>query len=649
VADNFRFVQNQATTLYGAGASAGDATLKLQSFTMNDGTPLTMAAHFGTIGFGTIEPGSASQEEQIAFTGITQNADGTATLTGVVNVGDVYPYTQTAGLAKNHPGGVTFVVSLTAGFLDKMTSKADDETIDGSWEFTKKVQMDAGSDQGSQLITNVKDPVSAQDAATKAYVLSIVSGGAVTFDQNVISGTSGEALAVGNIVYFKESDQRWWKTDADAFATADQVKIGIVQTVAGGAGVQTNILIGGLDKTQAGLVAGTKYYLSGTAAALTATPGVISRFIGWAVTATTLLVAIDELPTNCITGLSGAALTVGQVVYLKESDGRWYVAKADALSTSVGLKIGICQVAAGGAGVVTIIRIAGVDKTQTGLTAGTRYYISSSTGGALASTAQTFPRLVGVATSTNELLMTASDEDSVTVHGQQIYGASSGGTDTYAVTLPSAPIGYYAGMTVRFKADVGNTGAATLNVNGLGAVAIKKNVSDDLATGDIRAGAIVVVVHDGTNFQMVAPDKLFIQNEVNIYPLAVWAPIGKVAPSGHVVTDYGTFGGATTLPASEPPGLLIPFAGTVKTLYALAGQAGGTGSTMTIKVRKNASDTTMTVSFSGGVTSLQTDSAHPFTVAVGDLLTFSAAFNDNSTGSDYNLSAVSLLIVPTQP
>ena len=91
----------------------------------------------------------------------------------------------------------------------------------------------------------------------------------------------------------------------------------------------------------------------------------------------------------------------------------------------------------------------------------------------------------------------------VSTSGEEIYAASSGGTDTYAITLAPIPTAYTTGMVVRFKADVANTGAATLNVNSLGAKTIKKNVTDDLDTNDILANQVITVIYDGTNFLMM--------------------------------------------------------------------------------------------------------------------------------------------------
>jgi hypothetical protein len=90
-----------------------------------------------------------------------------------------------------------------------------------------------------------------------------------------------------------------------------------------------------------------------------------------------------------------------------------------------------------------------------------------------------------------------------------IYAEDGGSSDDYAISLDPAPSEYVAGMLVSFKANTANTGAATLNVNSLGAKAIKKNHDEDLATGDIEAGQVVTVVYDGTNFQLqsVSPAK----------------------------------------------------------------------------------------------------------------------------------------------
>jgi len=91
-------------------------------------------------------------------------------------------------------------------------------------------------------------------------------------------------------------------------------------------------------------------------------------------------------------------------------------------------------------------------------------------------------------------------------------------SDAYAITLLSAPVAYQAGQQFKFKANTANTGACSLNVNGLGAVTIKKNNDQDTVTGDIEAGSIVTVVHDGTNFQMLSADANLTGAEIAFTP-----------------------------------------------------------------------------------------------------------------------------------
>lgn len=83
----------------------------------------------------------------------------------------------------------------------------------------------------------------------------------------------------------------------------------------------------------------------------------------------------------------------------------------------------------------------------------------------------------------------------------------AGANDTYVIALTFRLLSYMVGQSLWFKANTANTGAATLNVNGLGAKTIKKvagGITTDLATNDIRAGQWVHVVYDGTNFQMLS-------------------------------------------------------------------------------------------------------------------------------------------------
>jgi hypothetical protein len=95
----------------------------------------------------------------------------------------------------------------------------------------------------------------------------------------------------------------------------------------------------------------------------------------------------------------------------------------------------------------------------------------------------------------------------IRVGGTPDYCADAGSTDAYACSLSPAIAAYTNGASYRFKANTANTGAATLALNGLTATAIVKytgGVASALADNDIRAGQIVTVVYDGTNFQLAS-------------------------------------------------------------------------------------------------------------------------------------------------
>ncbi len=399
MADNFKFAQLQPFTLAGSGVSIGDSTVALSSFKTIDGVNLAMT-DFGDVGFGTIDPGNGTSEEQISFTGVTQNANGTATLTGVKTVLFTAPYTQTPNLAKSHAGGSIFVISNTAGFYNELTAKDDDETITGQWTFTdpKIPQMDVYS-----------PPVSDVQLATKKYVDDTAAGGSVSVVATIVPATAGETISAGQAVYFDETDNEWKLTDANTATTVNNVLLGIAQ----GAGTNGNAISGGVllfgqDTKQSGLTQGDKLYLSDTAGAISNTPGTIEVEIGVAITATTMDFSprFASIPT---------------------------AAEKDALVGNGGT-----------------VGSSNTYVTQTGYQEGT-----------------------------------------------ETFGASSSGNDTYAVTLSPAPSAYTNGMRVWLRPDTSNTGACTLNVNGLGAVNIKIS-GDDPQTNSIIAGQTYCFVYNST-------------------------------------------------------------------------------------------------------------------------------------------------------
>lgn len=130
-------VSTNTYVLAGSGISSSATTITLTSFTAPvSGIPYTMA-NFGdgasAKGYLTIEPGSRTRQETVSFTGITQNSDGTATLTGVSRgLLPFEPYTASSTYAVAHNGGSQVVVSNPPQLYDAIYDYVDSAVVAGA-------------------------------------------------------------------------------------------------------------------------------------------------------------------------------------------------------------------------------------------------------------------------------------------------------------------------------------------------------------------------------------------------------------------------------------------------------------------------------------------------------------------------------------
>jgi len=85
------------------------------------------------------------------------------------------------------------------------------------------------------------------------------------------------------------------------------------------------------------------------------------------------------------------------------------------------------------------------------------------------------------------------------------YGVTTGGTTAYLITLSPVPSALVDGMGISAKINATNTGAATINPNGLGAKTIKNPDGTDMIAGDLQAGGIYSLKYNSTttNFILV--------------------------------------------------------------------------------------------------------------------------------------------------
>ncbi len=83
------------------------------------------------------------------------------------------------------------------------------------------------------------------------------------------------------------------------------------------------------------------------------------------------------------------------------------------------------------------------------------------------------------------------------------YVAISGTNTLTGTTTTTYPGVYAAGQAVEFVAANTNSGAVTININSLGAVALTKRGSTALAAGNLVAGTGYRALYDGTQFEVI--------------------------------------------------------------------------------------------------------------------------------------------------
>lgn len=199
--------------------------------------------------------------------------------------------------------------------------------------------------------------------------------------------------------------------------------------------------------------------------------------------------------------------------------------------------------------------------------------------------------------------------------------------NVYAVTVPVGLTGYVAGMTVLLRPNNTNTGASTLNVNGLGPVAIRPFTgSDDIPAGSIVANELATLIYDDDA-------NVFRFTNIGAKGDNGWSPILAVQNDGErrVLRVVDWTGGIGTKPAS---GQYIGASGLVASIgdaVNIRGAAGAPGSgSGDMQAANNLSDLT---SASTALTNLgaNTVGAGIFTLANPGAIRFLRVNANNST------------------
>lgn len=184
------------TYLLQSSISSSQNTITLTSFTEpGSNIPYTMTYLNSDIEYGTISP-SSGNSEFISFTGITQNASQSATLTGVTrglartpgNTGCVASTT----LAHAYPGQTQLILSNSPCFYSEYAVKRNTQTISGRWTFD--VYPEASSTIGTATTS--------RQFLTLGQAQSIATQGAATSTESIAGIVRlGTALQAASSTY----------------------------------------------------------------------------------------------------------------------------------------------------------------------------------------------------------------------------------------------------------------------------------------------------------------------------------------------------------------------------------------------------------------------------------------------------------------
>lgn len=177
-----------------ATITSSQTTINLSSFLEpQSNIAYTMSYLNSSIEYATIAP-QTSQSEFVSFTGITQNSDGSATLTGVQRGLDrSYPYTASSTLALPHAGQSRFILSNPPQVYNSYGALTNANTWSAVNTFSS-----------TSPPTYDTDPVwanfSTQIFADVAYVNSVVAAGAANASETVkgiVQLATGAQAALG--------------------------------------------------------------------------------------------------------------------------------------------------------------------------------------------------------------------------------------------------------------------------------------------------------------------------------------------------------------------------------------------------------------------------------------------------------------------
>lgn len=232
---------------------------------------------------------------------------------------------------------------------------------------------------------------------------------------------------------------------------------------------------------------------------------------------------------------------------------------------------------------------------------------------------------------------------------------TASGTNTYTATITPA-INTYAGLRVYVLFTNANTGSSTINFNGLGAITIKKNSTQNLESGDIKNGQIKLIAYDGTSFQLVGIGASGIIGPVSSTDNAIVRFDGTngktiqnstvtIDDTGNVITPDGVYLGlSATQGLSLSSGAIEAFAGSNNNAFQLSNVGEIFFRSTNVQQHELVTANTNTVNSNFLFTSTSTGTP---AVGIGSGITFSAETSASNYEEGAKIEAVTTDVTPT--
>lgn len=374
-----------------------DSTFKIRDilwYTGSDGVDVNLAASdFGSdnVGYGVFEPKTA-REEWFTFSSANMATAVTGGLTisarGLIRTA---PYTTEAAARKyNHESGsIVLLYTNSPAFYDTFINKGNDEVITGQW------QLPTGANYPTVGAT-YSAPTADNDVAPKKYV-----------DDTASFGAPAATNSTAGIDKIAATTQTIAGTNDDGTHTY-VIPVGLTKTTSAGAGDQGKVPLlgsaGVLSQTflDSARTWGAVQSFTADNAQITSDANSANDAVRYSMLQT---VVSTDIPKGSLSGTSGEAITAGQGVYIKASDGKLWKTVGSANESTFQF-VGIANTTVGAADLTVSYSPPGHQVTGlSGLTAGSFYYVSD-TAGTLATTPGTRFARVGIAISTTVMLVT---------------------------------------------------------------------------------------------------------------------------------------------------------------------------------------------------------------------------------------------------